>query len=189
MKIKNIERLVRLTGRIQLLDGADNLWIGNGYAIAPVWDFKRIADEQAAALLNLTEKERDKFRIERGAIDEAALTDPGPDEELLGEPLIGATVQEIAYTVYDAPSGAVWIRDAWLKPFLSEDKRARLALRQTEFGPRVAVLRGFFLVGIIAPAPVGGELCRTLETLYVRTSQLLEFGPETDMRAIKGGLS
>ena len=186
MKLKNIERLVRQTGYIQLLEGADNLWIGNGHVLAPLWDFERLSDEQVRALLNLTDKEQDKFMIQRIDQYAAELIDATADEELFGEPLISVTVREQAYTVYDAPSGAVWLRDAWLRPFLAEDKAARLALRQTETGPIVAVLRGFFLVGLIVPTMIDADLCRTLETLYVQSARRIEQDPE--LRAVKGGL-
>ena len=178
MKLKNLEKLIRKTGYMEVIEGGDELWLGNGYAAAPLYDFRRLSDEQLKALFNFTEKDEGKIVISRIGADELLVNDV-KDEELLGPALLGLTLGEREYEVYESRQGTVFLPTELLKPFLAEDGSARLFVRRREHGVTVAVKKGFFLCGLIEASQhvITRSLCETLETLYVDTAKQLDETP------------
>lgn len=177
MKLKTIERFVKKTGMATVTDGPDELWIGNGAMLAPVYEFRRLDDAQLRAVLNISEKEAEKISISRYEAAPDELADEAPGEELLGLPLLSLTLGDRTYDVYESARGCVYVNAELLRPFAAELKEGlRVFLRRTDAGEILAVKRGFFLAGLIVPSAhvINPALTDTLEALLKGTMKRIE---------------
>lgn len=169
MKLKTIESLIKKAGSAVVVEGADELWLGNGAMLAPVYEFRRLDNDQLRAVLNISEKEAEKISITRtGEID---LTNDAPGEELLDLPLLTLEIEGRQNNAYASVDGICYVRTELLAPFLSDNGPTLLYRRKTDRGEVIAIKRGFLLAGLVQPSAVATpNLLDTLGRLYEQTA-------------------
>ena len=140
---------------LELIADKENLWCSNGFAAAPMFDFKELNKDQAFALFNLDEKERKKTTFVTSKAAEGKFDDICKTEELLEPALCEIKWQGYDLTVLPSTKGLILLRTAHYNLFLKEDSQSRFFVRwdQTEDGsvPTVAVKSGLMLKGLLAP--------------------------------------
>lgn len=165
-------------------DGAVRQWISTGAAVYPVDGLPYLQVDNLPALLSLTEKDREKMRIEAGEKPASFdLRDVSAGEAAAVD--FSLTVQSGDYVLMPVQArGRTYLIDgATLMPIISEYKLATLYLRETEAGLKYFVAKnGLMVVGLVLPLYQQAELCRTLEQIgaLYRGDEAPEDAPEDE---------
>ena len=172
MRIKKIASECKARKRAVLwdvvdADGVCRQWICTGVAAYPVDGMPYLKVDNLPALLSLSEKEREKIRMEKGEKpDSFDLRDASADEATAADMSLTIQSGDKVLMPVIARGRTYMIDGATLVPIVSEYKLAMLYLRETATGRKYFVAKnGLLVVGLVMPMFQMEELCRTLETL------------------------
>lgn len=151
MQTKNIEKMIRRTGIAEIVAGAENVWVGNGQALAPLFDFSSLTEQQVWTLFNVAEKDREKISVEFREPAAYEFADQIHGEELLEPASLALQWGGVEMAAIPGSREMLFAQTAYLAPFLKEDPQTRFWARWTEDGPVIAVKSGLLLKGLIRP--------------------------------------
>lgn len=182
MLLRNIEKLVKQTGFIDVILTRENVWIRNGFVTAPLFDFKTLTEEQCCLLFNIPPEKKKNYVITlRGLLpdEKTLIRDEYADEEPL--PAVGPVIRYggCEAVPFMTARGVVYAELKDLQPFFKEDDKTRFYARWTEeYMPTIAAKSGMLLKGLIRPIEglITPEFCDWLAVLAEETKAVREFG-------------
>ena len=165
MKLKEISKLCKATGRVIMSDVRGMQWIGNRYASFPMLGMPELDEETVFTCLDYDEKTIEKMEVRCLSLAAFNLYDAyaAGDKELTS--VILRFVHE-GHTVdaWRTKEGDVTFLDAAVtKPLIKDDDKTVLVLRETSEGvPYVIGKSGLFITALIMPIVFHSESGSTL---------------------------
>ena len=173
MKLKEISKLCKATGRVIMSDVRGMQWIGNSYASFPMLGMPELDEETVFTCLDYDEKTIAAFNLN----DAYAAGDKELTSVILRFVHKGHTVD-----AWRTKEGDVTFLDAAVtKPLIKDDDKTVLVLRETSEGvPYVISKSGLFITALIMPIVFHSE---SGSTLAAALSMVTDRGQQQTMLA------
>lgn len=168
MKLKAIERILKGSKRIILLEDGGRQFLSDGYAMYAVDGLPELNEDSVYTIFDIPKKKREKIAVEKRSFPFEI------DLQSHGEPLDSSAVElifkGISMTVFYSAQGAIYIQGKYLKPFENAENGVMLFLHTEQNGePYISVSEGFFPVGAIMPVNVKKDVQEQLDKLLAAT--------------------
>lgn len=167
MKIKSIAAICKKRHVIALYDEMDGRtqWIGDGVAIYPLYGMPELDEDTVLTVLDVSDKDRDKYIVRRCGLPTAFCFDDDDDSEMmLPNPLLTIGYGGELLMPARTSCGLRFVDPTYLKP-IAEDNPV-LFERTGRNGIYIAAKGGMLLQAVILPsAPDEGDLLQRLDTL------------------------
>lgn len=151
MKIKAVEAILKGGKTFRIYKNDRCQWLGNGIAFYPLDDFPEITPDNILSMFDIPQDKREKFYCKYDTFPEGLnLGDVDENETLLERDIFNVVYFEQLLVPLKTPTGLRFIQKRLLKPFGADDEY-ELYLRFVSGTPYVAVKRGWYVHGIIAP--------------------------------------
>lgn len=152
MKIKKIASVCKKTKLIQMhLDNNDVQWIGNGYAMYPLFGLPIMSEENIFKIFDIVDKQAEKFAHAEGNLIEFCFDDNCENENILVENDITLIIADKVIKSYQTTNGIAFIDTDYLGAF---DDMAQVDIYE-RIGAKgnlyFAIKVGLLLYGIIIP--------------------------------------
>lgn len=152
MKIQKIVDLCKKSGQMYITKTEDCEWIGNGYAIYPLYDLPELTAEELCTIYGITEEQQDKMILNDKSVSEYGGIDFGPikaDEEPAEVVKLGLYYGGTRFMMLQSKEGISFVPGVYLSPYKEEIQFWR---RVSSSGIEYFVLTaGMFVVGIVFP--------------------------------------
>ncbi len=171
MKIQKIVDLCKKNGQMYKTKAEGTQWIGNGYAVYPLYDLPDLTTEELCTIYGLSEKEQEKMILNDKDVSEYKGIDFGaikPDEEPAEAIKLGLFYGGASLIMLKCAGGISFVNRAYLTPFKEEIQFwRRISASGNEY---FVVTAGMFVVGIILPeigirADIAAEIKEVAEGL------------------------
>ena len=163
MKIKAVESIIKANRAIYISKGDGCQWIGNGAAMYPLYGLPELSQENIFTMFDIPEDKREKYTFMQ--IQNARDLDNYPGEQEVYSLSTSIVASGALLNVYETSRGAVFLDARYLRPFRDDD--ISVFERIGDNGVYIAVKKGFFLAGIIAPAAVNaGQVFSDLKRIH-----------------------
>lgn len=193
MKLKQIESILKRSKNVQIFEGGEGQWLGDGAALYPVYGMPYLTEENLLTMWDIPEDKRSSWYFRKLAdISVLDLRDNIPGEHLIERTLFPICIKGATVEPLKTETGALFINVKYLRPFDDLENGYELYSRIGTDGTQyIAIKSGYSLVGIIMPMKiVNAEFIDNLETLleYSRMTRsnersaenILEDDDETD---------
>jgi hypothetical protein len=152
VKIQKIVDLCKRSGKMYMTETEDCQWIGNGYAIYPLYDLPELTAEELCTRYGITEEQQDKMILNDKRVSEYGGIDFGPikaDEEPAEVVKLGLYYGGTRFIMLQSKGGISFVPGILLSPYKEEIQFWR---RVSSSGIEYFVLTaGMFVVGIVFP--------------------------------------
>lgn len=152
MKIQKIVDLCKKSGQMYKTKAEGTQWIGNGYAIYPLYDLPDLTTEELCTIYGISEEQQEKMILNDKDVSEYKAIDFGtikPDEEPAEVIKLGLFYGGASLIMLKCAGGISFVKRAYLTPFKEETQFwRRVGASGSEY---FVVTAGMFVVGIILP--------------------------------------
>ena len=185
MVLKKIAALCKSAGMILILEDPQRLcqWLGTEKAHYPLDGYPEVDDQTVFKLLDIAEKDREKYQVYHRRINETALyADNGVSEALIEQARMNITYGGTVLTpALDRKGGLNFYDAGYLAPLKDRINSIDLYIRTDYLGkPVIAAKEGLLLSGLFLPEHIEKEdLFEKLAEIGNRLRGTPEVDPET----------
>jgi len=154
MKIKKIVDLCRRNGVAQIYkDKTDTQWLGDGYALYPLYGIPKLNEDEFFTTFDFTAKQRNKMLFaERKFPEVYCSSDFCADEERCQEHTLKIPFGSRLLIPYTTRDGIKFLDSAYVAPFEGEDSEIEVYERKSESGEMYFAIKvGMILRAIVMP--------------------------------------
>jgi len=152
MKIKKIAALCKKTRRIIVSTDENGVqWIGNGFAMYPLFGMPIMAQENIYTIFDITDKQAGKIYFSDSSLDTICLDDNCENENLLKENETKLIIADKTIQSYQTSNGIAFIDVSYLGPIEDIEILSVYERISTEGKIYFAIKAGLILYGIIMP--------------------------------------
>lgn len=165
MKLKEISKLCKATGRVIMSEVRGTQWIGNGNASFPMLGMPELDEETVFSCLDYDEKTKEKMQVNILPLAAFNLRDEYADgDKELTSVILRFVYEGHTIDAWRTKEGEITFLDAAVtKPLIKDDDQTVLILRQTsENMPYVVGKGGLFVNSLILPIIFHNESGSTL---------------------------
>ncbi len=158
MQIKQIAKLVKRTGQLQLWTDAeqDTQWICNGYGAWPLYGFPFLDSDSVLAVLDIPEKDREKIIVTEKAPPEGVCLKDEAEERELPPAVLSVCYGGTFLLPMETPDGLLLVDPDLFKP-MRDVHPLTVHVRKTPSGEEyLAAKGGMLLHGILWPKNLQG---------------------------------
>lgn len=165
MKLKTIAALCKKSQNIVIMEkpagGGDRVeqWIGDGYALYPVYGLPYLDEEGVFTIFDVPEKQREKYSFHSGALPEGMrFSDTDRNERIIEDEKISIIAAGRTLKPLQTRGGLVFIDAKYLTPLADMLEVLELYERVKDSGQAyIAAKAGFILVAVIMPYDIVSE--------------------------------
>lgn len=165
MKLKEISKLCKATGRVIMSEVRGTQWIGNGYASFPMLGMPELDEETVFTCLDFDKKTTEKMQVGNVSLAAFNLRDEYADgDKELTSVILRFVYEGHTIDAWRTKEGEITFLDAAVtKPLIKDDDQTVLILRQTsESMSYVVGKNGMFITSVIMPIIFHNESGSTL---------------------------